>query len=136
MYGLAAIEQANGWAMAAAGAGIVLTGLAVLSFLISLLPRLTSIFEKKATDTAAAPVPEPAPTPTPQADAPDHMEVESATYIALTEDLGESFTLVDLHRKSKEAGLTHPHLSIRQFREAGRLVSVGEERFSWQPISE
>jgi hypothetical protein len=31
MYGLAAIEQANGWAMAVTGAGIVLTGLAVLS---------------------------------------------------------------------------------------------------------
>jgi len=136
MYGLAAIEQANGWAMAATGAGIVLTGLAVLSFLISLLPRLTSLSEKKATDTAAPPVLEPAPTPTPLADAPDIVEFESATYIPLTEDLGDSFTLVDLHRKSKEAGLTHPHLSIRQFREAGILVSVGDERFSWQPISE
>jgi hypothetical protein len=135
MYGLAAIEQANGWAMAVTGAGIVLTGLAVLSFLISLLPRLTNIFEKKASDTVAAPVLELVPTPTLQADAPDTMDVESATYIALTEDLGDSFTLVDLHRKSKEAGLTHPHLSIRQFREAGLLVSAGEARFSWQPIS-
>jgi hypothetical protein len=47
MYGLAAIQQANGWAMAGAGACIVLTGLTVLSFLISMIPRLTGLFEEK-----------------------------------------------------------------------------------------
>jgi hypothetical protein len=136
MYGLAAIQQANGWAMAAAGASIVLTGLAVLSFLISLLPRLTRLYEKKANETVVAPAPEPEKTPTPPAASPHKIEDDSRAYIALTEDLGESFTLIDLHRKSKDAGLTHPHLSITQFRAAGLLVSVGEERFSWQPLSE
>ena len=47
MYGLAAISQANGWAMAGAGAGIVLSGLAVLSILISLFPRLIHLFDEK-----------------------------------------------------------------------------------------
>jgi hypothetical protein len=102
-------------------------------FLISLLPRLTNIFEKKASDTVAAPVLELMPTPTLQADAPDTMDVESATYIALTEDLGDSFTLVDLHRKSKEAGLTHPHLSIRQFREAGLWFQLAKRVFPGNP---
>ena len=47
MYGLAAIQQANGWAMAGAGACIVLAGLSVLAFLISMIPRFTGLFEKK-----------------------------------------------------------------------------------------
>ena len=47
MYGLEAIEHANGWAMAGAGACIVLTGLSVLAFLISMIPRLIELFEKK-----------------------------------------------------------------------------------------
>lgn len=136
MYGLAAIQQANGWAMAGAGASIVLVGLAVLSFLISLIPRLTGLLEKKApppvkkVETATKTkiiVPE---------KLPEDLDAASTIYISLTEDLGETFNLIDLHRKSKEIGLPHPHLSINRFREAGVLVSVGDERFSWQPLSE
>ena len=135
MYGLAAIQQANGWAMAGAGACIVLVGLAVLSFLISMIPRLTGVFEEKAhppvenVETATKPktiVPD---------KLPEDLGAASTIYISLTEDLGEAFNLVDLHQKSKEIGLPHPHLSINRFREAGVLVSVGEERFSWQPPS-
>ena len=74
MYGLEAIHQANGWAMAAAGACIVLSGLAVLSFLISMLPRLTRLFEKQptpnkspiTTPTEASPQKETAPEKLPE----------------------------------------------------------------------
>ena len=136
MYGLAAIQQANGWAMAAAGASIVLVGLAVLSFLISMIPRLTGLFEEKApppvetVETATKPkmiVPD---------KLPQDLGAASTIYISLTEDLGEAFNLIDLHQKSKEIGLPHPHLSINRFRDAGILVSVGDGRFSWQPLSE
>ena len=136
MYGLAAIQQANGWAMAGAGASIVLVGLAVLSFLVSMIPRLTGLFEEKApppvenVETATKPkviVPE---------KLPEDLGAASTIYISFTEDLGETFNLIDLHRKSKEIGLPHPHLSINRFREAGVLVAVGDGRFSWQPPSE
>jgi hypothetical protein len=136
MYGLAAIQQANGWAMAGAGACIVLIGLAVLSFLISMIPRLTGFFEERthppnekseiATKTKKI-VPD---------KLPDDLRAASTIYISFTEDIGETFDLIDLHRKAKEVGLPHPHLSINRFRDAGILISVGDGRFSWQPLSE
>lgn len=136
MYGLAAIQQANGWAMAGAGAGIVLSGLAMLAFLISLIPRLTGLFEgKHQSPKEPAPVEVKPKTIIPEK-LPEDIQAASTIYIALTEDLGEEFSLVDLHRKSKEIGLPHPHLSINRFRDAGVLITTGEGRFSWQPISE
>ena len=136
MYGLAAIQQANGWAMAGAGAGIVLIGLAVLSFLISMLPRITDYFEEKTTSTLPTAENNPKPKMIVPDKIPDDLNAASTIYIALTDDLGKEFTLVDLYRKTKQLGLPHPHLSINRFRDAGILVSVGEERFSWQPIAE
>ena len=50
--------------------------------------------------------------------------------------MGNEFTLVDLHRVTKEVGLPHPHLSINRFRDAGILVPVGEGQFTWKPISD
>ena len=136
MYGLAAIQQANGWVMAGAGACIVLVGLALLSFLISMIPRLTGLFE----DKAHPPVENSEIATKPKMIVPDKLpqdlDAASTIYIALTEDLGEAFNLIDLHQKSKKIGLPHPHLSINRFRDAGILVSVGDGRFSWQPISQ
>lgn len=136
MYGLAAIQQANGWAMAGAGACIVLTGLTVLSFLISMIPKLTGLFEPKPQPIVEIPKKEPAPKTIVPEHLPEDINSASAIYITLTADLGEAFSLIDLHRKSKEVGLPHPHLSINRFREAGVLVSLGDGRFSWQPTSD
>lgn len=136
MYGLVAIQQANGWAMAGAGACIVLIGLAVLSFLISLIPRLTGLFETKTNPPLAPTAKENQTKPIVPEKLPDDIKAASTIYESFTEDLGKSFSLVDLHRKAKEVGLPHPHLSINRFRDAGVLVSLGEGRFSWQPISE
>ena len=134
MYGLAAIQQANGWAMAGAGACIVLSGLTMLSFLISMIPRLTSLFEKKPTQ-------EKAPHASPTEDAPqkeiipeslpENLAAVAAIWAAATKDLGGEFALVDLHKKSKEIDLPHPHLSINRFREAGMLAAKGDGVFSW-----
>lgn len=136
MYGLAAIQQANGWAMALAGACIVLSGLAVLSFLISMIPRLTGLFEAKPVAPKETEPVETAPKMIAPEKLPEDIQAASTIYIALTEELGNAFTLIDLHRKSKEIGLPHPHLSINRFRDAGILISIGDGQFSWQPLSE
>ena len=136
MYGLAAIQQANGWAMAGAGAAIVLSGLAMLAFLISLIPRLTGLFEAKEPIKTVPPPVEAQPRMIVPEKLPDDIRAASTIYMALTEELGKEFTLVDLHRKSKDIGLPHPHLSINRFRDAGILIAAGEGRFSWQPLSE
>lgn len=132
MYGLAAIQQANGWAMAVAGACIVLSGLATLSFLISLVPHLTGFFEKKAHPHQEEEDMEGMPAIIVPEKLPDDIDAAATIYIALTKDLGEVFTLIDLHHKTRAIGLPHPHLSISRFREAGILIPVGEGRFSWQ----
>jgi len=136
MYGLAAIQQANGWAMAGAGACIVLLGLAALSFLISLIPRLTGLFEEKTRPSVETAVTAAKPKMVVPEKLPDDLEAASTIYISLTDELGNDFSLIDLHRKSREVGLPHPHLSINRFRDAGILVSIGDGRFSWQPLSE
>jgi len=136
MYGLAAIQQANGWAMAGAGAGIVLAGLAVLSFLISMIPRLTGLFEEKPLPPMETAAKGTTPEKIVPEKLPEDLNAASTIYISLTEELGERFSLIDLHRKSKELGLPHPHLSINRFRDAGILVCNGKECFTWQPISQ
>ena len=136
MYGLAAIEQANGWAMAGAGACIVLSGLAMLCFLISLIPRITGAFEKKVTLPAEQKVKEPESKETTAEERPNELDATFARYMGVTQDLGEDFTLIDLHKKSRSAGLPDPHLSVNRLRQAGMLVSVGDERFAWKTPSE
>jgi len=136
MYGLAAIQQANGWAMAGAGACIVLIGLAVLSFLISMIPRLTGFFEERAQPPIDKSEMATQPKTIVPDKLPDDIGAASTIYISFTDDIGETFSLIELHRKAKEVGLPHPHLSLNRFRDAGILVSVGSGRFTWKPLSE
>jgi Na+-transporting methylmalonyl-CoA/oxaloacetate decarboxylase gamma subunit len=136
MYGLAAIQQANGWAMAGAGACIVLSGLSMLAFLISLIPRLTGLFEEKPKPPVDPVEQKPVPKRIAPERLPEDIKAAAAIIVELTDELGEAFSLVDLHCKCKEVGLANPHMSINRFRDAGILMSLGEGRFSWQPISE
>lgn len=136
MYGLAAIEQANGWAMALAGACIVMCGLTVLSFLISMLRHLPGVSEKEAPPQKDPVAPPPVSKKIAPERLPDNINDAAQIVAELTDELGESFTLVDLHSHCKEAGLANPHMSIKCFREAGLLISLGDGQFSWQPISE
>ncbi len=135
MYGLEAISYANGWAMAAVGASIVVTGLSVLSFLISQLHHIIDLFENKDPDSALPKgsltlygevkntIPERLP-----------VEVEEAAkvYVSFAMQLGDKFTLMDLYQLSNEVGLPHPHLSIRNFRDSGVLIPLGDGLFSWK----
>jgi hypothetical protein len=136
MYGLAAIEQANGWAMAGAGACIVLAGLTLLSFLISLLPRIPGISDKKAEIPAKPVEAPPAPPKMAPERLPDDINDAAKILVELTEELGESFTLIDLHCKCKAVDLPNPHMAIKRFRDTGLLMSLGDGLFCWKPISE
>jgi hypothetical protein len=131
MFGLAAIQQANGWAMAGAGASIVLLGLAMLSFLISMIPRLTDFFEKKTSPPVERERKKSPPEKLIPDTLPENINDAATIYETLTEELGDAFTLIDLHQKANALGIPHPHLSITRFREAGILVRQGEGRFSW-----
>lgn len=131
MYGLDAINAHNGWAMAFAGACIVLTGLSVLAFIISLFPRFVGFFEKE--EKAAAPVtaPEPASKLPLESETPMDADAAAELYGPLITTLGEEFQLQALHALFREQNLPHPHITIRNFREAGLLTPTETGAFLW-----
>ncbi|MBT8339268.1 MAG: OadG family protein [Desulfatitalea sp.] len=129
-FGLIAAN--NGWAMAIAGAIIVILGLTTLSFIISQLHKIIALFEQKQI------TPEPA-TP---ACCTDHGEADidflndldasARLYQVLSDDLGNSFDIAKLYQRSHRDQLPHPHITIRALRETGYLIPQGDGRFSWK----
>ena len=113
--GIANIAANNGWSMAFLGAGIVMTGLIILSLAISQIHKLVAFFPKR--DVAACPA---------------NLGELTALYRALTEPLGSPFELKDLYRVAAESDLPHPHITIRCIREAGHLTMAEEGLFVWK----
>ena len=96
MFSFELIAANNGWAMALAGALIVITGLSVLSFIISQLHRLVALFEKKAAASEVA-----SPDRIPEI-FPTSLEKVSAHYEPLVKQLPESFGLEALYALTQE----------------------------------
>ncbi len=134
--GVANIAANNGWSMAILGAGIVMTGLIILSLAISQIHKLVDVWENRKKKAAEAPVAEPpaAEKAEPvQADAcPINLDELVALYQPLTEPLGSPFELKELYRVAGETDLPHPHITIRCFREAGLLIMEDAGLFSWK----
>jgi len=135
LYGLEAINANNGWAMAITGAIIVMTGLTVLSAIISQLHRLVDIFERQKDKKAQAIIAEEQasitdtqPAPTPLSDLSKAME----QFYLLTTETGETFDLTTLHQVFIQNDDPHPHLTIRTLREQGYLVPAGEGIYTWK----
>ena len=132
MYGIQAINAANGWAMALAGAMIVLSGLALLSFIISRLHKVIDRFDRPKENShpkadrpdaeRALVIPEKMPS--------DNREV-AGIYQSLTASVGNRFDLTTLFRLCAKHGLPHPHLTIRTLRDAGLMVPSADGLFSW-----
>ena len=136
MYGLQAISNANGWAMAFAGAAIVFAGLAVLSFIISQLHKLVRVWENF---TQEAPVPDACETAEPTtthdivvpAQWPADVRSEALLYEPLMAELGETVELAALYQACRRHDLPHPHITINRLRDAGYLVDAGDGRVNW-----
>ena len=137
MYGLEAINAANGWAMAFTGAIIVFSGLVVLSFVISQLNKVLSFWENlisnfkknhqaKQTDELQdednSVVPHLIPSDIKEA---------ARYYSHLIEDLDQPFELTRLYEISQQKGFPHPHITISNFRQANILVPAGDGLFTW-----
>jgi hypothetical protein len=137
LYGIESISANNGWAMALAGAIIVMSGLAVLSFAISQIHKLLVLWEKKDRYFRRRPIP---PQSTATEEEQDsscraHLSADiretARLYEPLIEQLNDPFQLVDLYRISRDKGFPHPHLTITKFQHANILVSRGDGFFSW-----
>ena len=132
MYGIEAINHHDGWAMAVAGALIVMSGLSVLSFIISQLHKVAAFIENRGqkaqqqatSEAIAADIVEPR--------APLDIEALTKHYLPLADELGGSFELSRFYALAQEKDLPHVHLTIRSLRDAGVLVPVGDGVFKWK----
>jgi hypothetical protein len=133
VYGIEAINAHNGWAMAIAGALIVMSGLSVLSFIISQLHKVLALTDnrKKNKDTDQPSAPKPIPAATADHDL-SHLEGSLTCYCDETAGLGTAFTLQELFTVFQACDFPHPHLTIRSLKEEGFLVPADQGRFSWK----
>jgi hypothetical protein len=134
--GFANIAANNGWSMAWLGAGIVMTGLIILSLAISQIHKLVEFWEsrqrKSEAEPDAPPVAAATSPPDHMAPCPINLDELAAYYAVLTEALDSPFELRELYRLAAESDLPHPHITIRCFREAGLLTMEGDGLFSWK----
>ncbi len=139
MTGFAAISQHNGWMIAALGATIVFSGLAVLAFIISRMPRIFAIFDRIRAPRPSAPAAgEALPGAKPEKHAAgDPAPPDIAAQIkSLAAGLPRPFQLTDLYRLCRQHDLPHPHLSLSQLQQKGVLHPEGGGLFTWRSEDE
>lgn len=137
MYGIEQITANNGWAMAAAGACIVLTGLSVLSLIISLFPKIFKLMEPDM--PAGTPAEDNGEKEPPAGTGPldlgflqtDDMATAAKMLALLAADLGASFDLKDLFSFLRQNDIANPHMIVRELREQACLVPADEGLFCW-----
>lgn len=134
MYGIEAITAHNGWAMAIVGPLIVMSGLTILSIIISQLHKLVDLIEGKNKKDVAKDAGDEADTPTKLAipdRMPDDITETAKIYQPLIDQLEQPFELYGLYEIAGKNQYPHPHLTINRLREAGILQDEGEGTFSW-----
>lgn len=129
-----AVTANNGWAMAATGVLIVVSGLAVLALVISQLHKIIALFEKRKPDEPMHKHPAKPDPHISNANLLKDLDAVACTYRQLTSDLGSDFELSKLYSLLNSEGVPHPHLTIRSLREEGYLVSAGNGTFCWNGV--
>ncbi len=120
--------------MAVTGAIIVMLGLSTLSFIISQLHRIISLFERRPPDIPEESQVVPADLTTAEAHILSDPGAAARIYQPLSADLGQKFALSQLYQIANQENLPHPYLTIRSISAAGLLVSKGEGVFAWKEI--
>jgi hypothetical protein len=130
LFGFEAIAHNNGWTIAATGAGIVFTGLATLSLVISQLHKLVALLDRPPKAAPEVVVEETKPVWTPPG-CPNDIQLAITLYQPLLEELPSDFELAELYVLARKYHLPHPHLSIRCLRDAGKLEFLGDGLFRY-----
>ncbi len=130
MYGLEAISAYNGWAMAIIGPLIVMSGLTILSIIISQLHKLVALFDKKAKQTTEPLIKSKDKISVPKIFPNDILET-AKIYQVLIDRLEQPFELSDLYQVAGQNNFPHPILTVSRLRDAGILIREGEGLFIW-----
>jgi hypothetical protein len=118
--------------MAFAGALIVMTGLAVLSFVISQLHKIVTLLERPKSKKTKPLLEQVAASPVSIRFDPSDLAETEKRYRSITVEMQEPFELSELYKVAARHAMPHPHLSIRNLREAGIIVPAGDGRFTWK----
>ena len=131
LNGFEAISYYNGWAQAIIGILIVMSGLTLLSLIISQLYKVVNYIENFGKKQLPAHDNDEAVENAP----PDLLDADihrlgelSRPYV---EKLENSFHLRELYDIFQKNSLPHPHLTIKSLRENGKIVPLGDGLFSW-----
>lgn len=134
MYGLEAISANNGWAMAITGPLIVMSGLIILSIIISQLHKLVAIFDIKAKQTTEPPTKSKVKSKDEISIPkifPNDISETAKIYQMLIDKLEQPFELRDLYQVAEQNNFPHPILTVGRLRDAGILKYEGEGLFIW-----
>lgn len=131
--GFAAISAYNGWMMAVIGISIVMLGLTILSTVISIFPKLVMYIENRKAESAEQAKQKSVGSTGPVLPGifPSDPNEVAKLYEFLLKDLEKEFELSRLYAEAMKNNYPHPHISIRQLREAGILAAVDEGTFRW-----
>lgn len=131
MYGLEAINAYNGWAMAIIGPLIVMSGLTILSIIISQLHKLVAILDKKAEQITEPPVTSKDEISVPCI-LPNDIFETAKIYQMLIDKLEQPFELSDLYKVARKNNFPHPILTVSRLRDSGILIRKNEGLFIWR----
>jgi Na+-transporting methylmalonyl-CoA/oxaloacetate decarboxylase gamma subunit len=146
VYGIEAINEANGWNLTVLAISVVFISLIILSLIISQLHRILSIWDKRTKLVPQNLAPEKkdaADTPREHAGngkvlasskpaSPEDINEMAAKWSPLIEKLDDPFLLADLHKLAAENDFPHPHLTISQLRYEHILVPAENQRFTFK----
>lgn len=114
-------------------------GLAALSFVISRISLFIDMFESATRAKKDLPTKKSEQTsdvkeilPELPANPLENLDEAIEYYKLITVELGESFSLVELHQCLKMSSDPHPHLTIRTLREKGYLEGLGDGIYQWK----
>lgn len=146
MYGIEAINEANGWNLTILAISVVFSSLIILSIIISQLHRILALWDKRAKllPQSMAPIKkegedtmrEHAGSGKRQASltpaSPEDINETIAMWSPLIEKLDDPFLLADLYKLAAENDFPHPHLTISRLRYENILVPVEDLRFTFK----
>ncbi len=125
--------------MAITGPLIVMSGLIILSIIISQLHKLVAIFDKKAEPTSEPPIESKAKSKVKNNDEvsvpkilPNDILETAEIYQKLIDTLEQPFELIDLYQVAEKNNFPHPILTANRLRDAGILIQEDEGLFTWE----
>ncbi len=163
MSGLEAINNANGWNMAALGILVVFSSLIILSVIISQLHKALTLWKKKgdwlpgknqskatvSTETAKGKtaeterigsIPDFGAKPSAPSDRPEHPPVSPGNidkivhvWSPLFDKLDDPFELSQLYKLAAQEDMPHPHLTITRLREENLLIPDENRKYTFTP---